>query len=59
MSISHYTKEILDILDLNLTFEEDCFRKEAINGVICFVFYGQLSYRPQACFTVAKKIRLV
>ncbi|GMA54066.1 hypothetical protein GCM10025857_54230 [Alicyclobacillus contaminans] len=34
MSISHYTKEILDILDLNLTFAEDCFQKEVINGVI-------------------------
>lgn len=50
MSISHYTKEILDILDVNLTFAENCFQKEAINGDICFVFYGQLSYRPQACF---------
>lgn len=50
MSISDYTKEILDILDLNLTFEEDCLQKESVNGEICLVFYGQLSYHPEECF---------
>ncbi|MDD9144088.1 transposase family protein, partial [Enterococcus avium] len=28
MSYSEFTKELLDILDLNLTFHEDDFRKE-------------------------------
>lgn len=50
MSISHYTKELLDILDLNLTFQEDCLQKERVKGEICLVFYGQLSYRPEKCF---------
>lgn len=50
MSITHYTKEILDILDLHLTFSEDCFRKEKIAGEMSFVFYGKLTYQAQSCF---------
>ncbi len=40
MFYSEFTKELLDILDLNLTFYEDAFRKERINDETCFVFDG-------------------
>ncbi|MFW0732145.1 ISL3 family transposase, partial [Enterococcus raffinosus] len=46
MSYSEFTKELLDILDLNLTFHENAFRKERINDETCFVFDGTLTYRP-------------
>lgn len=50
MSYSDTIKELLDILDLNLVFEENCLTKEPIKGEICFVFYGKLSYTPEHCF---------
>ncbi|BDP66180.1 hypothetical protein EfmAA55_06090 [Enterococcus faecium] len=50
MSYSEFTKELLDILDLNLTFHEDAFRKERINDETCFVFDGTLTYQPEECF---------
>ncbi len=50
MSYSEFTKELLDILDLNLTFHENAFRKERINDETCFVFDGTLTYRPEECF---------
>ncbi|MFW0732131.1 ISL3 family transposase, partial [Enterococcus raffinosus] len=50
MSYSEFTKELLDILDLNLTFHENAFHKERINDETCFVFDGTLTYRPEECF---------
>ncbi len=51
MSYSEFTKELLDILDLNLTFHEDAFRKERINDETCFVFDGTLTYQPEECLS--------
>lgn len=42
-------KELLDILALNLTFHEDTFQKERINGELYFVFENTLTYRPEKC----------
>lgn len=50
MSNSNFTKEILDILYLNLTFPDQCFSQEFIDGEICKVFEGRLTYRPERCF---------
>ena len=50
MSYSEFTQVLLDILDVNLTFHENTFRKEWINEEICFVFNGTLTYRPDECF---------
>lgn len=35
MSYTNLIKDILDILDLNITFSENSFKKELINGRIC------------------------
>lgn len=42
-------KEILNILDLNVTFEENCLRKEKINRQICKVYTGKLTYPLDSC----------
>lgn len=38
MSYTELIKETLNILDLNVTFEGNCLRKEKINGQICKVY---------------------
>lgn len=50
MSYSDTIKELLDILDLNLTFEENCLTKERLKEEICFVFRGRLTYKPEQCY---------
>ncbi len=49
MSYTELIKETLNILDLNVTFEENCLRKEKINGQICKVYTGKLTYSPDSC----------
>ena len=49
MSYTKLIKETLNILDLNVTFEENCLRKEKINGQICKVYTGKLTYLPNSC----------
>ena len=56
MSISHFIREVLDILDFNITFYENetekqlgNYKKERIKGEICHVFDGTLSYTPNCC----------
>lgn len=49
MSYTELIKETLNILDLNVTFEENCLRKEKTNGQICKVYTGKLTYSPDSC----------
>ncbi|EGS1179709.1 transposase [Enterococcus faecalis] len=42
-------KETLNIIDLNVTFEENCLGKEKINGQICKVYTEKLTYLPDSC----------
>jgi transposase len=49
MSYTNLIKNTLDILDLNITFSENCLKKERIKGRICQVFSGQLDYIAHAC----------
>lgn len=50
MSNSNFTKEILDILDLNLTFSDQPLSQKYIDGETCKVFEGKLTYQPEHCF---------
>lgn len=50
MSNSNFIKEILDILDLNLTFSDQPLSQEFIDGESCKVFEGKLTYQPEHCF---------
>lgn len=59
MSISHFIREVLDILDFNITFYENHsekqignYKKERIKDEICHVFDGVLSYVPDCCENV-------
>lgn len=56
MPISHFIREVLDILDFNITFYENQsekqignYKKERIKDEICHVFDGVLSYVPDCC----------
>ena len=49
MSHSNYTRNILNIKDENIIFEENCLKDEVINGVLTKVFYGTLTYTPTHC----------
>ncbi|MHC5216425.1 ISL3 family transposase [Enterococcus sp. LJL128] len=49
MSLTQLIKETLDILDLNITFEENCLTRERYKGQICSIYRGKLSYSPQEC----------
>lgn len=49
MSYTNLIKETLDILDLNITFNENCLKKERIKGRICQVFSGTLDYAAHVC----------
>ncbi|XUC43815.1 hypothetical protein IGL86_001675 [Enterococcus sp. DIV0774] len=48
MSYTELIKETLNILDLNVTFEENCLQKEK-NGQICKVYAEKLTYSPDNC----------
>ena len=49
MSLSHYTRNILNIKDENITFEEDCLEIKKIKDKSIKVFHGKLSYTPEVC----------
>ena len=42
MSLSHYTRNILNIKDENITFEEDCLEIKKIKDKSIKVFHGKL-----------------
>lgn len=49
MSYTDLIKNTLDILDLNITFNENSLKKERIKGRICQVFSGTLDYLAHSC----------
>ena len=49
MSQSNYTRNILNIKDENVIFEENCLKEEKINGCLTKVFHGKLTYTPSHC----------
>ena len=46
MSHSNYTRNILNIKDENITFEENCLETIKINNKTTMVFHGKLTYTP-------------
>ena len=49
MSYTDYTRNILNIKDKNINFEENCLEERKINKNIVKVFHGKLSYTPTRC----------
>ena len=49
MSYSQTIKDILNILDLNIIFSENCLSTEKIKGVFSRIFHGFLEESPQCC----------
>ncbi len=49
MSHSNYTRNILNIEDENITFEENCLEFLKIKDTTFKVFHGKLSYTPKVC----------
>ena len=49
MSLSNYTRNILNIKDENISFEQNCLEEININGCITKVFHGKLTYTPTIC----------
>lgn len=49
MSLSDYTRNILNIKDKNITFEENCLKELKIKNTTIKVFHGKLSYTPCSC----------
>ena len=49
MSLSDYTRNILNIKDENISFEQNCLEEVNINGCITKVFHGKLTYTPTIC----------
>lgn len=49
MSHSNYTRNILNIKDKNITFDDNCLEEKVINGILTKVFHGKLSYTPNVC----------
>ena len=49
MSLSNYTRNILNIKDENIIFEENFLKEEKINGSTTKVFHGKLTYTPSHC----------
>ncbi len=44
MSLSYFTRKLLNIKHENITFQEDYLGEVKLNGVISFIFKGTLSY---------------
>lgn len=62
MSSSNFIREILDILDFNITFPTNdategigIYSKESYKGEICHIFNGALSYKPDCCLKCRAK----
>ncbi|WP_408582044.1 ISL3 family transposase [Enterococcus durans] len=49
MSHTQLIKDTLNILDLNIYFEENCLTKEKYKGQICLIYKGTLLYKPEEC----------
>ncbi|EON3045126.1 transposase, partial [Enterococcus hirae] len=49
MSYTQLIKDTLNILDLNIYFEENCLTKERYNGQICLIYKGTLQYTHEEC----------
>ena len=49
MSLSNYTRNILNIKDEKIIFEENFLNEEKINGSTTKVFHGKLTYTPSHC----------
>ena len=47
MSHTQLIKDTLNILDLNIYFEENCLTKEKYKGQICLIYKGTLQYTPE------------
>lgn len=62
MSSSNFIREILDILDFNITFPTNdategigVYSKESYKGEICHIFNGALSCKPDCCLKCRAK----
>ena len=49
MTHTDYTRNILNIKDQNINFNENCLEIVKINGIDTKVFHGSLSYTPHSC----------
>ena len=49
MSLSNYTRNILNIKDENIIFEENFLKEVTINDCTTKVFHGKLTYNPLYC----------
>lgn len=49
MSHTDYTRNILNIKDKNIFFEENCLEERKIKNNIIKVFHGKLTYTPDIC----------
>lgn len=49
MTHTDYTKQILNIKDENIYFNENCLEIKRINNVDTKVFHGYLTYTPEYC----------
>ena len=49
MTHTNYTRNILNIKDHNIIFDENCLEEKTINKVTYKVFHGKLTYTPSLC----------
>lgn len=49
MTHTDYTKNILNIKDENVYFNENCYKEDIINGIRTKIFHGYLTYIPVYC----------
>ena len=49
MTHTDYTKEILNIKDNNIYFDENCFKTCKIDDINTKIFHGYLTYTPECC----------
>ena len=49
MTHNDYTKNILNIKDENVYFNENCYKEDIINGIKTKIFHGYLTYIPEYC----------
>ena len=49
MTYSNYTRNILNIKDENITFEENCLEITKIKNTTVKIFHGKLTYTPTKC----------
>ena len=49
MTHTDYTKEILNIKDNNIYFDENCFKICKIDDINTKIFHGYLTYTPECC----------